>query len=244
LLDDPDRRVVAESEVTLMHWSGEDYGVRTHMAVIGGPDAIDLQRSRADAETIHRGVERRKLWWQAHASEYPSDSLPPREQESARAPAPDFVLKDLNGKPVRLTDFRGKVVLVNFWASWCTACLAEIADLVALQNRVGDKVAILGIALDGVPIEHGGSQIEKRATAVESNAGKVAGAVKARGINYTILLDPDSSVGGQFNGGELPTTVIFDVEGRVRRRFVGERTVEVFEAMLAEAAKPVSLSAK
>lgn len=250
LLDDPDPRVVAESEVMLMRWSGEDYGVRTHMAVSGGSDTNAVQRTQADTETIRRGVERRKQWWQAHSSEYSSAPLPPREQESARAAAPDFVLKDLNGKSVHLADFRGKVVLVNFWATWCTACLAEITDLIALQKRVGDRVAIVGVALDGVPTEHGeshsdiSSHTENQTPTIESITGKVARAVNARGINYTVLLDPRSSVGGQFNGGELPTTVIFDAQGRVRRRFVGERTTEVFEAMLAEAVKPVSTPAK
>jgi hypothetical protein len=64
----------------------------------------------------------------------------------------------------------------------------------------------------------------------------VARAVQARGINYPVLLDPDNEVGGRFNGGELPTTVILDASGRVRRRFIGERSLKVFKAMLAEAA--------
>jgi hypothetical protein len=63
--------------------------------------------------------------------------------------------------------------------------------------------------------------------------------VKARRINYTVLLDPKNAVGGQFNGGELPTTVIIDAEGRVRRRFIGERNLTVFRAMIGEAAGPI-----
>jgi hypothetical protein len=66
----------------------------------------------------------------------------------------------------------------------------------------------------------------------------VARTVKARGINYPILLDEHNEVGGRFNGGELPTTVIIDAEGFVRRRFVGARSLAVFEAMVREASVP------
>jgi thiol-disulfide isomerase/thioredoxin len=149
---------------------------------------------------------------------------------------------------VKLSEFRGKVVVLNFWATWCTACLAEIPDLVALQRKLGDPVAVLGVALDGVPDEDGESEGDeaksgKPNTSVKAVRAKVERAVKARGINYTVLLDPKGSVGGQYNGGELPTTVILDPEGRVRRRFVGERSLEVFEAMVAEAARTRALSA-
>ena len=59
--------------------------------------------------------------------------------------------------------------------------------------------------------------------------------VKARGVNYPILLDEKNEVGGLFNGGELPAIVIVDAQGKVRRRFVGARSLPVFEAMIAEA---------
>jgi hypothetical protein len=67
---------------------------------------------------------------------------------------------------------------------------------------------------------------------------KVARTVKVRGINYPILLDEKNEIGGRFNGGELPTTVIVDANGNVRRRFVGARSLPVFEAMILEAGEP------
>jgi hypothetical protein len=67
---------------------------------------------------------------------------------------------------------------------------------------------------------------------------KVARTVKARGINYTVLLDEKNEVGGRFNGAELPTTVIVDKNGNVRRRFVGARSLAVFEVMVTEASHP------
>jgi thiol-disulfide isomerase/thioredoxin len=204
-------------------------------------------------DKIRRGIERRKQWWQLHAGEFPATQTLSSQIEHGvlgGPPLEDFTLADLEGRQVRLTDFRGKTVLLNFWATWCTACLAEIPDLVALQKKHDDHVVILGVALDGLPDEDGhqpGEQSEGRAhTARPSRRAmldKVARAVKARGINYPVLLDPEAAVGRRFNGGELPTTVIIDAQGRLRRRFIGERSLKVFEAMIAEAAKPIPQAA-
>ncbi len=248
LLDDTDPRVVAVAEVNLMRCTGEDYGVRARLAI--PPDASrPAELAAADAETLRRGVEHRKQWWRIHEKEYAADGptfAHLAQNESATAsppPALDFTLRDLEGKRVKLSEFRGKVVVLNFWATWCTACLAEIPDLIALQRKLGDRVAVLGVALDGVPDEDGDSEGDeatsrKPDTSLKAVRKKVERAVRARGINYTVLLDPKGSVGGQYNGGELPTTVMFGPEGRVRRRFVGERNLAVFEDMVTEAAKP------
>jgi hypothetical protein len=121
--------------------------------------------------------------------------------------------------------------------------VAEIPDLVALQQKMGDRIAILGISLDGVTDEHGhdpgaeGEHDDDHAPSPDKILQKVSRAVKSRGINYPVLLDSENAVGGRFNGGELPTTVILDRDGRVVRRFIGERSLEVFEAMIAEASR-------
>jgi len=248
LLDDPDLRVVASAEVNLMRWTGQDFGVRARLATSPeGPDHPGQVES-TNAVMIRLGAERRKEWWTLHAKDYPvaSQVSAVRTTGLDRVPLPDFTLTDLNGRKVRLTQFRGKVVLLNFWATWCTACLAEIPELIALQNKLGSQVAILGVSLDGVPDEHGHMPGEENAGqpgheehSLEKARAKVVRAVKARGINYAVLWDPKSSVGAEFNGGELPTTVMIDPDGRVRRRFIGERSLAVFEAMVREAAKPL-----
>jgi len=252
LLDDPDLRVVTAAEVNLMRWSGEDYGVRLRLATLSQEGADPGQVAPENLETIRLGVMRRKTWWKLRAKDYPKSQ--PQWVNSitngpARLPLPDFTLKNLEGTTVRLSQFRGKVVVLNFWATWCTACIAEIPDLIALQNKTDKQVAILGVALDGVPDEHGhitadeteekSEPREYRKNSLKNARAKVARAVKERGINYSVFWDPGSVVGGQFNGGELPTTVIIDAEGRMRRRFIGERSLTVFEAMVAEAARPV-----
>jgi cytochrome c biogenesis protein CcmG, thiol:disulfide interchange protein DsbE len=246
-LDDPDLRNVTTAEIVLARFSGEDFGVRASEAIRVTTD--DKGTNSVKLEAIHRGVEKRKEWWRQHQGDYApnfSDSdftKNLRPTDAVGPSAPDFSLRNLEGKRVKLSDFRGKAVLVNFWATWCTACLKEIPDLVTVQEKLGNKVAILGISMDGVPDEDGdtpgkGNQVQKQAEQPRSIRALVERAVKLRHINYPVLLDPKGIVGGQYNGGELPTTVIFDVEGRVRRRFIGERSVAVFESMLSEASNP------
>jgi thiol-disulfide isomerase/thioredoxin len=244
LLNDPDLRVVASAEVALTRWTGQDYGVRTHLAIPSGDAGRQLDPAHVDA--IRNGVERRKQWWQAHAQEFPAPETAfskPLNSDFSCPAVEDFTLQNFQGKRVRLSDFRGKTVLINFWATWCTACLAEIPDLIELHKKLGDRVVILGVALDGLPDEHGHKGGEEGEVQHEGGPSrkavinKVVRAVKSRGINYPVLLDPDAKVGCRFNGGELPTTVMIDRHGKLRRRFIGERNVQVFEAMLGEIGK-------
>lgn len=249
LLDDPELRIVATAEAALKKWTGEDFGVRIHYA-IPQMEKDNPQRASLDPanlEKIRQGVERRKVWWVQHRQEYPeADAATNTESDVPLPPlaATDFTLPDLGGKTVRLSDFRGKIVLLNFWTTWCSACLAEIPDLIQIQKRHGDRVVVLGVSLDGVPDTHGhgeghregevsdhgreGGDGDRRHEEVESPTlkkirDKVARLVKSKGITYHILLDPKNEVGGRFNGGELPTNVLIDAQGRVRRRFIGAR---------------------
>ena len=238
LLDDPDPRVVASTEVTLSHWSGTDYGVRLRTALMG-----DATEAGGKTDTLRLGVEKRKAWWLQHAAEYPP--VPPPETTlpvlASVSPSVDFVLTDLASNRVRLSDFRGHPVLLNFWATWCTACVAELSNLVELQKKIGGQAAIIGVALDGVPTEDeppsNAGRVEKH-DVLRAVRDKVARVATSRGLNYKVLLDPKNSVGSQFDGGELPATIILDSQGRVRRRFIGERSVAVLQAMLAEASQP------
>jgi len=244
LLDDPDPRVVARAEVALKRWTNQDFGARVLLAIPSATPATGQSSMTDNLQKLRQAVEQRKAWWQLHAQEFPTNSLPPRPLPlvgPARPPLNDFTLRDLEGRPVRLSDFKGRPVLLNFWATWCTACLAEMPELIALQKKLGERVAIIGVALDGVTDEHGHTpgneegEAHHEARSLSEIRKQVLRAVKTRSLNYTVLLDPDYAVGVRFNGGELPTTVIIDASGRVRRRFIGERTREVYEAMIAQA---------
>jgi len=256
LLHDSGIAVLGMSVKLLENWTGQKFGVK--MA-----DTVQVQNKTTGLEEFQEeGVAgtkaaaiRAMIWWTNSQAGFPRVELPiPPEALTGRkaVSAPDFNLPTPGGKRTRLSDFRGKVVLVNFWTTWCTACVSEIPELIALQRRRAENLVILGVSLDFTSDEHGRiggiaavedrahsqgehHNHETRAAALKRVREKVARIAKARGINYPILLDEKNEVGGRYNGGELPTTVIVDAQGNVRRRFVGARNLQVFEAMIAEA---------
>jgi thiol-disulfide isomerase/thioredoxin len=239
LLNDTNPQILAYTLKLLEDWSGEKFGVKLADAVpfedgktgLTVFDDASYGKTRAAADTASK-------WWGGHKASFHQAALEiPPEALAALKPlyASDFTLTDTDGKSVRLSDLRGKVVLLNFWATWCTACLSELPELIALQKNHHDELAILGVSMDFVPDEDN----PQAPSSPEAIHQKIARTVQQRGINYPVLMDTKNTVGGRFNGGELPTTVIIDAKGRIRRRFVGTRSLPVFEAMIAEASKPM-----
>ena len=123
-----------------------------------------------------------------------------------------FTVTDLDGKTISMADLKGKVVLVNFWATWCPPCRAEIPDLVRLQEKYRDKLVILGISED-----EDASPQEVKAFGAEQK------------MNYPIVMKtPELSK--VFKGvSALPTTFVIDPEGRIRQRHVGMLRSETTE---------------
>ena len=140
---------------------------------------------------------------------------------------PGFTVTDLDGKTVSFADLRGKVVLVNFWATWCPPCRAEIPDLVALQEKYRDKLVVLGISED----EDATPQAVK-AFGVE------------RKVNYPIVMKTPE-LAKIFKGvSALPTTFVIDPEGKIRQRHVGmlrAQTTELETQYLSGALKNVKI---
>jgi thiol-disulfide isomerase/thioredoxin len=125
-------------------------------------------------------------------------------------PAPDFKLTALDGKPVTLAALQGKVVLLNFWATWCGPCRAEIPDLVALQERYNGRLQILGLNVD-------------------DEEADIKQYVQETGINYPVAMT-SNDVRIQFGGiPALPTSFILDTEGRVVQKHVGLWSPAVYE---------------
>jgi len=122
--------------------------------------------------------------------------------------APDFTKSTMEGKELQLSDYRGEVVLLNFWATWCAPCRREIPALIDLQNKYQNQLTIVGVALD----EEGFEVV--RPYAEEMN------------INYPIVMD-DYSYGEKLGGIYMvPTTYIIDQEGMIAARKIGEVTVD------------------
>ena len=119
-------------------------------------------------------------------------------------PTPALALKDLGGRDHRLADYRGKVVLVNFWATWCAPCRDEMPSIRRLKEKLADKpFAVLGVNLDEPE-----SRIEKFLSEVK--------------LDFPILLDPGRRVAKAWEARILPATYIVGPDGRVRYTVVGE----------------------
>ena len=111
--------------------------------------------------------------------------------------APAFEAKALSGEVVTRAGLKGKVILMNFWATWCPPCRAEIPEMIALQAEFKDQIVVLGVSEDEAPPE----QVLKFA--------------KQKGINYPIAMSSDKLT-KDFGGVEaLPTTFLIDTQGRV-----------------------------
>ncbi len=126
------------------------------------------------------------------------EAAPRLTPEKERKPAPDFTLRDANGATVRLSDYRGKVVLLDFWATWCTPCQVEIPWFVEFEQSLKGK----GFAVVGVSMDEDGWDV-------------VRPYIRKRGINYRILLGDDHTA--ELYGGveALPTTLLLDRNGRI-----------------------------
>jgi len=132
------------------------------------------------------------------------EAAPRLKPEKDRRPAPDFTLQDSNGATVRLSDYRGKVVLLDFWATWCAPCQIEIPWFMEFQQSLKGK----GFAVVGVSMDEDGWDVVKPY-------------IQKHGINYRILLGDDHT--GQLYGGvdSLPTTFLLDRDGRIAAVHVG-----------------------
>jgi peroxiredoxin len=125
--------------------------------------------------------------------------------QSENVPAPDFVLKDLQGKDVKLADYKGKVLVLNFWATWCPPCRAEIADFVEAYAANKDKgLEILGLSLDRM------------------TADMLLPFVSKTKINYPVALADARIVQDYEPGYYIPVAIIIDKKGIVRHRHVGQ----------------------
>ena len=246
LLNDPDTSVALYADSVLRQWSGRDSGLRMSLVLPARSSLVAEPVAQEKLLAIRQASEQWREWWRTQEKSagvegaVPSP-LPPATQS---LPCPQIKLPDLHGNVVNVASLKGKLVLLNFWTTWCPGCLVELPLLVELQRRHPDDLVILGISLDSPEQGVLADAPTKATESAPPDAGqvrKIVGAVAGRQhLNYRVLLDPENRIGRQFNGGELPTNVLLDRDGRVRRRFVGERSVEVWEALLRDADRPAS----
>ena len=126
--------------------------------------------------------------------------------------APDFALPDLDGNTVRLSDFKGKVIILDFWATWCPPCVKEIPHFVELYEKYREN----GFQMIGIALSSGSAEdVKKFAT--------------KHGINYPILMGNREIAKKYGNIRSIPTTFLIDRQGRIATKYIGYRAKEVFE---------------
>jgi peroxiredoxin len=119
------------------------------------------------------------------------------------AAAADFTLQDINGKNVKLSDFKGKVVLLEFWATWCPPCRASVPGLEKLHKAYKEKgLAVLAVSMDS------------------GDWDAVKAFIADYGITYTVLKGTDE-VAAQYSVRTIPTLLILDKEGKITKRYLG-----------------------
>jgi len=117
---------------------------------------------------------------------------------TVQAPAPDFTLKSDSGENLRLSEMRGEVVLINFWASWCGPCRQEMPIL----SELHDKYKTMGFTVLGINVEENSSDARKL--------------LKEMPVSFPVLFDNDSSVSKQYDVAAMPSTVLVDRDGNMR----------------------------
>ena len=153
-----------------------------------------------------------------------SGDATPTKRGGGGAPAPDFTLPSLEGKNVRLSDYKGKVVLIDFWSTTCDPCMVEMPHLVDLYKKHKDKgFVVLAISLDGP----------------ESRA-QVNSVVHDKDMIFPVLLDEETAVVGKFNPKkEMPYAVLVDRDGSIVHKR-GGYTAGAEKTLIAEVEKALS----
>jgi thiol-disulfide isomerase/thioredoxin len=145
---------------------------------------------------------------QANQMYTPENNAPSNNQ------APDFILSSTNDKSIKLSDYRGKIVIVDFWATWCPPCRRGIPDLIEIQKEYGKDVVVIGISMD------------------TDTKGDVVPFIQNMGINYPVVY-ADARVVQAYGGVEsIPTSFVIDKNGNIVDNHIGLVPKSEFTSLL------------
>jgi cytochrome c biogenesis protein CcmG, thiol:disulfide interchange protein DsbE len=167
------------------------------------------------AAVQQEAIARWKRWWVTYRAAWPpSPSAPPTAITRSALPPP-LQARDVRGKPWRLADLRGQIVLLNFFGSWCYPCVKELPGLANLQRRYtarGLQVIGLGVA--------------------EQSEGDLRRFAGRRGLPFPVALAPEEVLEAYGDIHEVPVSFLIDRRGRIRRLWEGDRIEQTFETAI------------
>ncbi|RAZ70326.1 TlpA family protein disulfide reductase [Planococcus maitriensis] len=147
------------------------------------------------------------------------DFLPTDEGLARGELAPDFELTTLKGEEMRLSDYRGKAVILNFWATWCPPCRAEMPHMQTFYEKQQDNdVEVVAVNL----------------TTEDRGMAEIENFVEEFGLSFPIPMDVDGDIGALYQAFSIPTSYIIDKEGRVLHKIVGPMDEEMMNGFIDE----------
>ncbi len=168
---------------------------------------------------VEKNVEERQTTYRLNEGSA-VDFLPTDEGLAIGETAPNFELTTLDGKTVKLSDYKGKKVILNFWATWCPPCRAEMPDMQKYYEEQAqeDNVEILAVNL----------------TTIDKGLDKINSFVEEFNLTFPIPMDTEGEIGDVYQAVTIPTSYIIDTEGRVQQKVVGPMNEEMMENFIAE----------
>ena len=145
--------------------------------------------------------------------------LPTDEGLAKGEMAPDFELTTLAGDPVKLSDYKGKKVILNFWATWCPPCRAEMPDMQKYyeEQAQGEDVEILAVNL----------------TTADKGMDAINAFIEEFGLTFPVPMDTEGDIGELYQAAAIPTSYMIDTEGRVQNKIVGPMNEQMMEDFIA-----------
>ena len=141
------------------------------------------------------------------SGEGPTVDVPVTDGGESKYMAPDFIVYDMNGNTVALSDMRGKPVVINFWATWCNPCLSELGYFEEMYKKYGDSINFMMIDMtDGI----------------QDTEAKVKAFVKDKGYTFPVYFDTELSANYNYSTGIVPSTFFINAEGNIAGYAVGE----------------------
>ncbi|MDQ0197922.1 peroxiredoxin family protein [Neobacillus ginsengisoli] len=133
--------------------------------------------------------------------------------------APDFKLTTINGDDAKLSNYKGKKVILNFWATWCPPCKAEMPNIEEYYKENKDKnVIVLAVNL----------------TTAEKNKDNIQQFIKDHGLTFPVLLDEKGNAGNLYQAFTIPTSYFIDIKGIVQQKIVGPMSKETIETLVSK----------